>query len=60
MRNGTKIGLILIALAWLAGSTGVSVYALKAAMRSNGQRYETGEPMRHVVPSGYRIVSADI
>lgn len=60
MRNGTKIGLILIALAWLAGSTGVSIFALKAALRSKGQGYETGEPMRHVVPSAYRAASADI
>jgi hypothetical protein len=59
MRNGTKFGLILIVVLAFAASTAISMLALKAALRPNGEPHETGEPMRHVVPSAFRV-SADI
>ena len=57
--NGTKLGLILIVVLAFAGSTAISMLALKAALRSNGQFHETGAPMRQAVPSAWRV-AADI
>jgi hypothetical protein len=44
MRNGTRVGLILIGLAWFVSSTAVNVIALKAAMRQSEQRMESLNP----------------
>lgn len=53
MRNGTKLGLILIALTWLAASMAVSVHFIAKAQD------EVGAHTKFTGPILYRV-SADI
>lgn len=46
MRNGTKLGLILIALAWLAASTGIAAHFVARAMEGGARNIEFMDPRR--------------